>query len=90
MRSFNDWELDAIQEFISLISNNKIFPLEKDKLLWKGDDSSCFMVKGYFKSLERGSPCNVPHKMLWNSLIPSKVGLFAWEVWWGKVVTLFS
>ena len=25
--------------------------------------------------------------MLWNPHIPSKVGFFAWEVWWGKVFT---
>ena len=48
LRPFNDWELDAIQEFIGLTSNIKISSLEKDKLIWKGDDSSCFTVKGYF------------------------------------------
>ena len=25
--------------------------------------------------------------MFWNQHIPSKVGFFAWEVWWGKVLT---
>ena len=29
----------------------------------------------------------VPCKMLWNQHIPSKGGFFAWEVWWGKVLT---
>ena len=33
MRPFNDWELDSIQDFIGLNSNNKISPLEKDKLI---------------------------------------------------------
>ena len=87
MRPFNDWELDAIQEFIGLTSNNKISSLEKDKLIWKGDESGCFTVKGYFNQLEGGSPYNVPYKMLWNSLIPSKVVFFAWEAWWDKVLT---
>ena len=32
MRSFNDWEMEAIQEFIRVTSNIKISPLEKDKL----------------------------------------------------------
>ena len=76
MRSFNDWELDAIQKFIGLTSNNKISPLEKDKLIWKGDDSGSFTVKGYFNQLEEGSPCKVPYKMLWNSFIPSIVVFF--------------
>ena len=77
LRSFNDWELDAIQEFIGLTSNNKISPLKKDKLFWKGDVSGCFTVKGYFNQLEGGSSSKVPYKMLWNSIIPSKVGFFA-------------
>ena len=32
MRSFNDWEMEAIQGFIMVISNIKFSPLEKDKL----------------------------------------------------------
>ena len=36
LRSFNDWELEPIQEFIEVTSNIKISPLEKDNLVWKG------------------------------------------------------
>ena len=36
LRSFNDWEMDAIQAFIVLTSNNVIAPLVKDKLIWMG------------------------------------------------------
>ena len=27
-------------------------------------------------------------KMSWNPVVPSKVVLFAWEVWWGKILTI--
>ena len=27
-------------------------------------------------------------KILWNSCVPPKVCIFAWEVWWGKVLTM--
>ena len=87
LRSFNDWELDAISDFIEETSNFKISPQEKDKLFWKGDESWSFTVKDYFKHLEGVSPHKVPCKMLWNQHILSKVGFFAWEVWWGKVLT---
>ena len=87
LRSFNDWELDAIQEFIEVTSNIRISPLEKDNLVWKGDVSGSFTVKPYFNLLEGASPRKVPCKMLWNKHIPSKVGFFAWEVWWAKVLT---
>ena len=26
--------------------------------------------------------------MLWNPIVPTKVGFFAWEVWWGKILTM--
>ena len=87
-RSFNDWELEAIQEFIEVTSNIRISPLEKDNMVWKGDVSKSFTVKVYFNMLEGASPHKIPCKMLWNQHIPSKVGFFAWEVWWGKVLTL--
>ena len=52
MRSFNDWEMEVVQEFIGVTSNIKISPLEKDKLFWKGDESGSFKVKAYFKESE--------------------------------------
>ena len=56
LRPFNDWELDAIQEFIGLTSNNKISSLEKDKLIWKGDESGCFTVKGCLINWKEAPP----------------------------------
>ena len=39
MRSFNDSEMDEVQNFINLISKKKINQLERDRLLWKGDEN---------------------------------------------------
>ena len=30
----------------------------------------------------------MPIKMIWNPLVPTKVGFFVWEVWWGKILTM--
>ena len=30
----------------------------------------------------------MPVKMIWNPLVPTKVGFFVWEVWWGKILTM--
>ena len=70
-----------------MTSNFKISPLENDNMVWKGDVSGSFTVETYFNMLEGVSPHKVPCKMLWNQHIPSKVGFFAWELWWGKVLT---
>ena len=53
---------------------------------WKKNGS--FSVNTCFELLEGGSQQSVPIKMLWNPTVPTKVGFFAWEVWWGKILTL--
>ena len=88
MRSFNDWEMDEVQNFINLISQIKINQLERDRLLWKGDKNEIFSAKANFKLLEGGNLKSVLLKVLWNGCVPSKVCFFAWEVWWGKVLTM--
>ena len=27
-------------------------------------------------------------KVLWNLIVPTRVGFFAWEAWWGKTLTM--
>ena len=44
VRAFNDWELDAVRNFINPINNKKTNLLEKDRLLWKGDKNGIFSV----------------------------------------------
>ena len=53
MRSFNDWKMEEVQNFINLISQKKINQLERDRLLWKGDINGIFSIKANFKLLER-------------------------------------
>ena len=31
----------------------------------------------------------MPVKMIWNPLVPTKMGFFVWEVWWGKIFFFF-
>ena len=44
-------------------------------------------MKAFFNILEGFPSCSAPSKVLWNPHIPSKIGFFAWEAWWGKVLT---
>ena len=88
MRPFSDWELDAVQNFIILINNKKTNHLEKDSILLKGDKSGMLSVKANFGLLEGENMRIVPLNILWNSCVPPKVSFFAWEVWWGKPLTM--
>ena len=37
--------------------------------------------------MEDNSRRTTPRNMLWNSCVPPKVCFFAWEAWWGRVLT---
>ena len=45
-----------------------------------------FSVKSSYDILEGGRQKLVLAKMIWNPLMPTKVGFFVWEVWWGKIL----
>ena len=47
-----------------------------------------FSVKSSYDLLEGGRQQIVPVKMIWNPIVPTKVGFFVWEVWWGKILTM--
>ena len=36
LRSFNDWEKEIVQNFISLINNKEVSPTKKDRLVEGG------------------------------------------------------
>ena len=84
-RLFNDWELEAVQAFLGVLNNCVIRPQTKDKIVSKGNASRVFTVKDYFNLLE--GAYSDPVNIIWNPHIPSKFGFFAWEAWWGKVLT---
>ena len=61
--------------------------MEKDRLFWKGNPNGSYSVRANVTLLEDVSESKSPWKPLWNSLVPPKVSFFAWEVWWGKILT---
>ena len=88
VRLFNDWELDIVQNFFCLITCRSVNQMEKDSLHWKGGKIGMYIVKESYELLVGGNTRIVPMKILWNSYVPPKVCFFAWEVWWGKVLTM--
>ena len=75
-RHFNDWELEEAQRFICIVSTKSLSPLSNDRLRWNGAKDSMFSVKSSDDLLEGGRQQLVPVKMIWNPLVPTKVGLF--------------
>ena len=87
-RHFNDWELEEAQRFICIVSTKSLSPLSDDRHQWNGAKDGTFSVKPSYDLLEGGRQKLVPVKMIWNPLVPTKVGFFVWEVWWGKILTM--
>ena len=87
-RHFNDRELMEAQIFICIVSTKSLSPLSDDRLGWNGAKDGMFSVKSSYDLLEGGRQQLVPVKMIWNPLVPTKVGFFVWEVWWGKILTM--
>ena len=84
---FNDWELEEAQRFIYIVSTKSLSPLSNDRLRWNGAKDGMFSIKSSYNLLKGGQQL-VPVKMIWNPLVPTKVGFFVWEVWWGKILTM--
>ena len=76
-----------VQNFLSIM-NYSCHPQLCDKLWWKETKSGSYSIKSCFDLLEGRRQHRVPFIMLWNSIVPTKVGFFTWEVWWGKVLTM--
>ena len=60
----------------------------EDKILWKETKSGEFFVKSLYGALEMRNATPFPWNIMWNPCVSSKVGFFAWEASWGKVLTL--
>ena len=87
-RHFHDWELEEVQVFLGTVNSQSISPNLSDRIWWKEAKNGSFSIKTCFDLLEGVRQQSVPIKMLWNPIIPTKVGFFAWEVWWDKILTM--
>ena len=60
----------------------------EDQVVWTKSKDGRFFVKSLYKALEMERQGDFPARVIWNSLLPSRVNFFAWEATWKKVLTL--
>ena len=89
LRSFNDWEVE-VERFLNFLHIRKIRPLQEDRLLLKEFTSDGFSVRLMYRQLAHFTPTEFPAWSIWNPIVPPKLGFFAWEASWGKVLTWTS
>ena len=61
---------------------------QEDVLLMKDVKDVRFSVKHFYLLLAMVWDSLFPFRFVWNPWVPTKVGFFAWEASWGKVLTL--
>ena len=84
----NAWKLEEMIRFLQTLHDQNFHPTGEDKLLLKNVKEKGFSVKIMYKGFDISPTFDFPYRLVWNPVVPSKIGVFAWEAAWGKVLTL--
>ncbi|RVX20614.1 putative ribonuclease H protein [Vitis vinifera] len=85
--SFNDWELEAVVSLLSVLQGKRLNVGMEDRVVWNASKNGSFSVKSLYNTLDSGGAVPFPWRIIWSPCVPTKVGFFAWEASWGKVLT---
>ena len=88
LRSLNDWEIDEMVRFLQILHNQNFRPTGEDMLLLKEVKEKSFSVKVMYKGYDISPAFDFPYRLIWNPVVPPKIGIFTWEAAWGKVLSL--
>ena len=87
-RPFNDWEVEVVERFLLTLQGKRLVIDLEDRVLSQETKDGKFFVKSLYSALEPRSVVPFPRNIIWSPCVPTKVGFFAWEASWGKVLTL--
>ena len=77
-RQLNDWEVVVVEHFFQRLQGNRVCREVDDHVVWTKSKDVKFSVKSFYKALELERQGD----------FPTKVGFFAWEATWNKVLIL--
>ena len=87
-RLLNDWEMDMVECFLLSLQKRSMCREEEDKVIWTGSKNGKITVKALCSVLESRNSVLFPENVIRNSWVPPKLGFFASEATWAKVLTL--
>ena len=87
-RSFNAWEVEAVERLLSTLQGKSLAASLGDRVVWKEMKNGIFSIKSLYNTLDPSCAVPFPWSISWSPCVPTKVGFFAWEASWGKVLTL--
>ena len=88
LRPLNDWEIEETARFLQTLHEQNFCPSGVDKFLLKNDKEKGFSVKIMYKGFDLSPTFDFPYRLVWNLVVPPKIGVFAWEATWGKMLTV--
>ena len=86
-RDFNDWELDQVVAFFSLLHSHTPRDEVVDKLVWNPNRRGSFDSHSFYHVLHVPSEVRFPWKSIWRVKAPSRVAFFIWSAAWGRILT---
>ena len=87
-RPLNDWEMGSVERFLSWLDGLRVHRDEEDKVPWIETKNGKFTMKSLYTALESGTSVSFPWSNIWKAWVQHRVNFFAWEVTWGKILTL--
>ena len=86
-RGFNDWELDQVMTFFSLLHSHNPRGVGEDKLVWNPNRTSLFDSRSFYHMLHVPTEMCFPWKIIWRVKTPRRVAFFMWTMAWGRILT---
>ena len=77
-----------MSSFLDTIYGATVRGFGEEKLNWKPDRNTGFMVNNYYSLLVSSNDCCFPWKSIWKQKIPSRVAFFVWTATLGKCLTI--
>ena len=74
--------------FLHILHDQNFCPTGEGKLMLKTVKEKGFSGKSVYKGFDISPAFDFPYRLVWNPIVPPKIGVFAWEATWAKVLTL--
>lgn len=88
-RNLKEWEVEEYENILQILVSVKM-GTETDKLSQNLNKNGSFTIKSLYRNLidKNHSITIFPYKIIWNSYIPPKISVFAWEAVMDFILTL--
>jgi hypothetical protein len=89
IRAVQDWELEMVDSFMTILYSHSIRPGVVDSLWWIPSHKGNFEVRSFYYTLVHPHPqVNFPWQRVWKAKAPSRVAFFVWTAALGKILTI--